>query len=215
MEVALVPGRQHIWSRLIKGLCRALVLVFVLPGTVSAAQDARAVVEALHVALLESMRNAAQLGYQGRYRLLEPVLRKSYDFPFMTKVAIGRSWSDISPSDQARLTDLFAEMSIANYAARFNGYTGERFEVLGQGPGPRDTVIVQTRLVRPKDAPVELNYVMREFPDGWRIIDVLLEAKYSELARQHAEFAAVLNGGGVPELIAMLEKKIKGLAGQT
>jgi phospholipid transport system substrate-binding protein len=215
MEVALVPGRQHIWSRLIKGLCRALVLVFVLPGTVSAAQDARAVVEALHVALLESMRNAAQLGYQGRYRLLEPVLRKSYDFPFMTKVAIGRSWSDISPSDQARLTDLFAEMSIANYAARFNGYTGERFEVLGQGPGPRDTVIVQTRLVRPKDAPVELNYVMRDFPDGWRIIDVLLEAKYSELARQHAEFAAVLNGGGVPELIAMLEKKIKGLAGQT
>jgi phospholipid transport system substrate-binding protein len=215
MEVALVPGRQHIWSRLIKGLCCALVLVFVLPGTVSAAQDARAVVEALHVALLESMRNAAQLGYQGRYRLLEPVLRKSYDFPFMTKVAIGRSWSDISPSDQARLTDLFAEMSIANYAARFNGYTGERFEVLGQGPGPRDTVIVQTRLVRPKDAPVELNYVMREFPDGWRIIDVLLEAKYSELARQHAEFAAVLNGGGVPELIAMLEKKIKGLAGQT
>jgi phospholipid transport system substrate-binding protein len=210
-----VPGRQHIWSGLIKGLCGALGLIVILAGQARADQDPRAVIEALHVALLDSMRNAAELGYQGRYRKLEPVLRKSYDFPFMTRIAVGHDWTGLSPSDQARLTDLFAEMSIANYAARFNGYTGERFEIVGQGPGPGDAVVVQTRLVRPNEAPVELNYVMRQSPDGWRIIDVLLEAKFSELARQHAEFAAVLKSGGVPELIATLEQKIKALADQT
>jgi phospholipid transport system substrate-binding protein len=69
--------------------------------------------------------------------------------------------------------------------------------------------------VRPGQATVGLNYVLKQFPDGWRIIDVLLDAKFSELARQRAEFAAVLKGGGASDLIAMLEEKIKKLAGPT
>jgi phospholipid transport system substrate-binding protein len=211
----MVADRQHIWARLIRTLWGALGLLVIMAGPAGADQDPRAVIEALHVALLDSMRNADQLGYQGRYRLLEPVLRRSYNFDFMTRIAVGREWADLNPSEQAQLTDLFAQMSIANYAARFNGYSGERFETVAEAPGPRDAVVVQTRLVRPKDEPVELNYVMREFPDGWRIIDVLLEGKFSELAKQRAEFAAVLKDGGAPRLIAMLEKKIKALAGPT
>ncbi len=210
-----MPGRQHISSGLIKRLCGALALVLILHGQAGANEPARAVVERLNAALLESMRGAAQLGYNGRYRLLEPVLRQSFDFPFMTRIAVGRAWSDLSAADQARVTGLFADMSIANFAARFDGYTGERFEIVSEGPGPRDAVVVESRIVRPTEPPVGLNYVLKEFPDGWRIVDVLLDAKYSELAKQHAEFAAVLKGGGLPELIASLEQKIKRLSGQT
>ena len=47
-----------------------------------------------------------------------------------------------------------------------------------------------------------------------RIIDVLLDAKYSELARQRAEFAAVLRSGGLPDLISSLEDKIQALSGE-
>ncbi len=211
----MVSGRQHILTRLIKRLCGALVLVLVISGPAGAEDGPRAVVEGLNAALLESMRDAAELGYQGRYRRLEPVLRRSFDFGFMSRIAVGRRWADLSPSEQARVTALFAEMSIANFAARFDGYDGERFEVVAESPGPRDAVVVQSRIVRPREPPVGLNYVLRQVADGWRIIDVLLDAKYSELARQHAEFAAVLKGGGVPELIATLEQKIKALAGPT
>jgi phospholipid transport system substrate-binding protein len=210
-----VPGRQHISSGLIKRLCGALALVLALHGQAGANEPPRAVVERLNAALLDSMRGAAQLGYEGRYQLLEPVLRQSFDFSFMTRIAVGRAWSDFSAEDQARVASLFAKMSIANFAARFDGYSGERFEIVAEGPGPRDTVVVESRIVRPTEAPVGLNYVLKEFAEGWRIVDVLLDAKYSELAKQHAEFAAVLKGGGVPDLIASLEQKIKQLAGQT
>ncbi len=210
-----MTGRQHIWVRLIKRLCGALLAILVISGPARADDGPRAVVEALQGALLGAMRNAAELGYQGRYRELEPVLRRSFDFVFMTRIAVGRRWDDLSKAEQERISGLFAEMSIATFAARFDGYSGERFEVVAEGPGPRQAVVIQSRIVRPKDPPVGLNYVLREFADGWRIIDVLLDAKYSELARQHAEFAAVLKGGGVPELIATLEQKIKALAGPT
>jgi phospholipid transport system substrate-binding protein len=64
------------------------------------------------------------------------------------------------------------------------------------------------------DKPVGLNYVMRDQAGSWRIVDVLLDAKYSELARQKAEFAAVLQDGGVADLKALLQDRIAALAAE-
>ena len=100
-------------------------------------------------------------------------------------------------------------MSTATYASRFNGYSGERFETLGEGPGPRDTVVVKTRIVRPDDSPVALDYVLAPHDGGWRIVDVLLDGKYSELAKQRAEFGAILKSDGLPELLRRLDERVR------
>jgi phospholipid transport system substrate-binding protein len=215
-EVSPVPGTHHNWSRLSKRLCGVLLAALLLHGPATAAESAgaRAVVEGLNAALLESMQGARELGYEGRHGLLEPVLRRSFDFPFMARIAVGRAWSDFSAAERARIVDLFAEMSIANFAARFDDFSGERFEIVDQRPGPRDAVVIESRILRPADGPVGLHYVLRESEDGWRIIDVLLDAKYSELARQRSEFTAVLKSGGLPDLIATLEQKIQELSAE-
>jgi phospholipid transport system substrate-binding protein len=214
-EVIAVAGKQHIWLRLSKLLSVAVVATLLAYGPASADEaDPRGVVERLHATLLEVMRGASELGYTGRYQRLEPVLRQSYDFPFMLRIAVGPTWEKLSKSDQARLLDLFTEMSVANYAANFSGYSGESFEITGERPGPRDAVVVESKLMRPADKPVGLDYVLKQSEGGWRIIDVLLDAKFSELAKQRSEFAAVLKDGGVPDLVATLERKVKELAGQ-
>lgn len=196
-------------KRLLSGLVALVLLTGPLP---SQAATARSVVETMNDALLEVMRSADELGYPGRYARLEPVLRASFNFPFMTRIAVGRDWSGLSEAQRAHLVDLFTQMSIANFAARFDGYAGERFEIVAEAPGPRDAVVVQCQIVRPADEPVGLDYVLRPFDDGWRIIDVLLDARFSELARQRAEFAAVLQGGGYHDLVRTLEQKIDELA---
>jgi phospholipid transport system substrate-binding protein len=172
------------------------------------------VIERLHGSLLEVMRNADQLDYEGRYKQLEPVLEESFDFPFMIRIALGPTWRELDEGQRAELTELFTDMNVANYAARFDGYGGERFEILGEEPGRREAVLVESRIVRPDPDPVELKYLLREFQDRWRIIDVLLDARYSELAKQRAAFAAVLRSGGVPDLIATLERKIAQLTAE-
>lgn len=209
-----VRRRQHnsrgVIKRLLLGLLAAALLATPALGQ---PETARRVVDTMNGALLEVMQAADELGYAGRYARLEPVLRASFDFRFMTRIAVGGGWSELTEEQQSRLVDLFAQMSIANYAARFDGYGGERFEIVAEGPGPRDALVIESRIVRPADAPVGLDYVLREFDDGWRIIDVLLDAKFSELARQRAEFAAVLRGGGYQDLVRTLEQKIDELAG--
>lgn len=211
-----VRRREHIWLRPFKFLLTGMLAVALTATTALGNETApQAVIERLHGTLLEVMQAADELGYQGRYDRLAPVLHESYDFAFMTRIAVGSAWRELDQAEQARLTDLFAEMSIAHYAARFDGFGGEHFETIGEGPGPRDAIVVQSRLVRPQDEPVGLDYVLRQGDDAWRIIDVLLEAKFSELARQKADFAAVLRAGGVANLVATLEQKIEELAGDS
>jgi phospholipid transport system substrate-binding protein len=210
-----VRVRQHMLRALSKPLAAgALLSITCLSNALAAASGPEQVIERLHASLLQVMQSADELGYEGRYQQLEPVLEQSYDFPFMIRIALGPTWRDLQERQQAELTELFTEMSVANYAARFDGYDGERFEILGEEPGPRDAVLVRSRIVPADDEPVELNYLLKEFEDGWRIIDVLLDARYSELARQRAEFAAVLRNGGVPDLVATLERKIAQLTAE-
>jgi phospholipid transport system substrate-binding protein len=205
--------RQHKLCGVIKRLTAGVVVAAAGVATALAQSSTpTAAVERLHAGLLEVMQAGDELDYDARYRQLEPIVRASYDFPFMTRIAVGPTWGELDNAQQERLSELFAEMSIANYAARFHGFDGERFEILREQPAPRDNVLVESRIVPSADDPVALNYVLKEFDDGWRIIDVLLETKFSELARQRSEFAAVLRGGGPSELVATLQRKIAELA---
>jgi phospholipid transport system substrate-binding protein len=175
-----------------------------------------AVVERLNTTLLDVMQSADTLGYQGRYEKLDPVLRSSFDFGFMAKIAVGRTWNQLDRAMRGELVERFSQMSIATFASRFDGYSGERFEIFGEKPGPRGTIVVDDRIIRPEDPAVGLNFVLKEQADsdgkgGWRIIDVMLDGKFSELARQRAEFSAVLKKGGYDELIAALDERIADL----
>ncbi|MEM8952160.1 MAG: ABC transporter substrate-binding protein [Pseudomonadota bacterium] len=197
----------------------AVMLMFAANPAFPATNDSgvQAVVQRLNTTLLDVMQSADALGYQGRYDKLDPVLRSTFDFAFMAKIAVGRAWNDLDKQERTDLVERFSRMSIATFASRFDGYGGERFEIFGEKPGPRDTVIVDDRIIRPHDPDVGLNFVLRETAgsadaEGWRIIDVMLDGKFSELARQRAEFSSVLKNGGYDDLIAALDQRIAELA---
>jgi phospholipid transport system substrate-binding protein len=168
----------------------------------AAGEAPRAVAEKLDAGLLEAMKNAETLGYEGRYRTLEPVLAETFDFPFMARVSVGRHWRKISEAEQARLVEVFGRLSVATFAARFDGYGGETFEITGEEPQPRGAVLVLNQLNKTDGEAVGINLLMREGEAGWRIIDVFLDAKFSELAtklleameKKIANFAATSEG---------------------
>jgi len=168
----------------------AIILTVVLalaasPADLAAKDDGvQAVVQTLNTTLLDVMQSADTLGYRGRYEKLDPVLRSTFDFSFMAKIAVGRAWNELDKMERVDLVERFSKMSIATFASRFDGYSGEHFEIFGEKPGPRGTVIVDDRIVRPNDPAVGLNFVLKEQgkapgDGGWRIIDVMLDGKFS------------------------------------
>jgi phospholipid transport system substrate-binding protein len=145
---------------------------------------------------------------RGRYDKLAPVIRSTFDLPAMTRIAVGPEWTAIPPDQQTALLDNFARMTIATYANRFDGWSGQSFEVDAEVLPRNNGRIVRTKLVRPKEEPVTLNYLMRGAGDSWKVVDIYLSGTISELATQRSEFGAILKAGGPAALIESLRQQI-------
>jgi len=181
------------------------------PSSLSPDATPRAVIDSLHTTLLEVMKEAKTLGYSGRYERLAPVLASHFDTPWMAEKSIGREWAKLAEPDRERMIDAFRRFTTANYAGRFDGYGGERFETLRDEPSLQSTMLVYTRLVESNGEVTELNYRLRQVGPSWRIIDVYLNGTVSELALRRSEYSSIIKRDGLEALIDALEAKISKL----
>ena len=157
--------------------------------------------------LLQTMQQAKQLGINGRYDLLAPILTTTYDIPSMTRAAVGPSWAGLDPSQQSSIVEAFTRMMIANYASQFDGFSGERLEVLQTVDRAPNDKLVKTQIVQSNGKAVKLDYLMRNSQGTWKIVDVYLDGTISELASRRAEFTAILKSGGPSALINSLRRQ--------
>lgn len=191
-------------------LLPVLVALVIFSAEVRAA-PASQVIEQFSAALLKVMQEAETLGYAGRYDALAPAVTSSFALPFMAQVAAGRYWKNLSEAQQGRLVDAFTQMTIATYAARFNDYSGQLFEIVGEEPARRDTTLVKTRLVKGDGEAIAINYLLRRKDETWEIVDIYLKGRISELALRRAEYVSVLRREGFDGLLSVLQQKLAGL----
>lgn len=184
-------------------------LMLLSAPTAEAASAPTDVIDRLHQNLLATMKDAQRLGIDGRYKQLAPVLEQSFDFERMIAAAAGSYWTNADDSQRRTLLDAFTDLSISTYAARFNGFSGESFEVIGERQGPRDTILVDTRLNRTDGPPVAITYVLAEREGTWKIVDVLLDKSISELAVRRSEYNQILRSSGTEGLAQNLDEKAR------
>ena len=171
------------------------------------------VVDALHENLISVMKDAKKLGYDGRFERLEPVISELFDIPFMAEKSRGHYWKTTDEDSRAHLLTTFERFTVANYAGRFTGYSGQLFETLRQQASKHGTVLVYSRLVLEDGEIVQLNYRLRPAEDdGWRIIDVLLNGTVSELALRRSEYSSLIQREGFTALMSAINKRIDDLA---
>jgi phospholipid transport system substrate-binding protein len=182
-------------------------------GAATAAAKPTAAIDALHANLLDVMKNAETLGYAGREQKLRTVIPKYFDVDEMARQSLGgQQWKAASEDARRRYLETFERFMVANYAGRFDGFSGQSFETLGEVPGPRETVIVKSRLIDPTDKNIDLNYRMHQVGGGWKVIDVYLNGSVSELALRRSEFVSIVKRQNLDALLVALDAKIAKLA---
>jgi phospholipid transport system substrate-binding protein len=157
--------------------------------------------------LVMVMKEADKLGVRGRYDKLTPTIRSTFDLAAMTRIAVGPDWNSIPAEQQDALVEAFTRMTIATYASRFDGFSGERFEVDAASETRNTGRLVKSRLIQSSGAPVTLNYLMRGSDDSWKAVDVYLSGTISELATRRSEFGAIFKSGGAAALIESLRQQ--------
>ena len=191
--------------------CKSLLCAVLLLGSgpaLGAQLDAPAkTVEQFHGKLLSVMQRAEELGYQGRFRELEPYINGCFDIPFIAGIVLGRYRTQLSDAQKSEFADLFSRISTTTYASRFDGYNGETFQEISRQPLKRERVLIKTELRRTDGDPVSLDYLLHEKQGKWYIISVSANG-VNDLSLKRAEYAAVIKEKGFNGLVKELLSKI-------
>ena len=198
------PSRTNVWKAV--ALAAGVGLAMLSYPVRAAPASGGDTVQGLYDALLGTMKNGRILGQSGRFTQLEPVIRRTFDIPSMTRLSVGAPWAGLSEAQRQQLTDSFGRYISAIYADRFDSYAGQKLQVTGEQPQTAG-LMVRSQIVKANGEPVKVDYMMRRNGEGWLISDIYLDGAISEVATRRSEFAAILKSQGIDGLIAALNLK--------
>jgi phospholipid transport system substrate-binding protein len=199
MKQAYSPLKKAV--ALVAGLCLGL-----LSNPLAAQTGGGGTVQGLYDALLNTMKNGRALGQSGRFTQLAPIIRRSFDIALMARLSVGPSWSGLTDGQRQQMAESYGRYISAIYAERFDGYAGQKFEVLGEQSAPAG-VMVKSQIIKANGEPVEVDYLMRRNGDSWLISDIYVDGAISEVATRRSEFSAILKREGIDGLITALNRK--------
>jgi phospholipid transport system substrate-binding protein len=163
----------------------------------------RATVQQLDDSLIGIMK--AQGNQRSRAAQITPAIERAFDLPLMTRLAVGPSWNTIAPADQQALLAAFRRLTVAQYAANFDSWSGETFAIAPQIEARGTDRLVRTSLNVPGKEGVAIAYRLRQTEGRWQIIDIFYRNAISQIALRRSDFAAVLAKGGAKALTAHLD----------
>jgi|AntAceMinimDraft_9_1070365.scaffolds.fasta_scaffold06299_3 phospholipid transport system substrate-binding protein len=169
------------------------------------------VIEKLNAALVESMKKGDELGFFRRYRLLEPVIKNSFDFPYIIRKVTGKYWKDMDENQRKMLLNNYTVWTVAKYAQRFHHYKGQKFEVVSESEFRPQVMSVRSNLIKADKEIIEFRYFLLENKGIWRIADIQVSG-VSQLAINRTQFKQVLKDKGFDGLNTGLKEKVKELS---
>ena len=175
-------------------------------------EQAAAVVETLHRSLLSVAAEQNQ-NLQQRVDTLAPVVRESFDFSYISRFLLRRTWASLDIAQQQSFTDLFERLSIANYASRFAEVGSESLVINESQPqGDKRIQVIASLLLDDRD--VSLSYLLQpadnQAAEQWLIVNVIADG-VSDLALRRAEYNRVIADTGFDGLLEHIKQQIEDL----
>ena len=195
--------RQLLFNALTLSL---LVTVTNSQATDLTAKEPHAIVEHLHMGLLESMRQYGQESLRTRFTHLKPTITTLFDFDTISRIVCGRSWLEMDGTTKDEFIQAFRKLSIATYAHNFSSYDGESFKVT-EVKIESSRAIVKTELLRSSGRNISLTYMLRKNSDQWKIINVISEG-VSDLSLKRSEYGTIIKSRGIKALINNLKEQL-------
>ncbi len=164
-------------------------------------------IERLDRTLLAAMRGGEELGFEGRYKLLFPVIDTVFADRFMARFSAGRFWRDFSDRQKRQYSEAYLDWSVSAYAERFDSYNGQRFDITKADTQDDQATVVST-LTRPNGKTVDFTYKLRSQDGRWLIVDVVVR-DVSQLSMTRSQFTSILAREGFDSLMAKLAQRMQ------
>ncbi len=202
------PG-TGISRRAVLGLLLAGAALLALPQ-LAQAQAANTRAEALVsqisaevTALVNSGRSEAQM-----YAEFERVLARYGDMGAVAAASLGPAWRSASAAQRQAYVAAFQAYLSRKYGRQFREYRNARIEVLGSRDAGNAGVLVNTRVVRPGQSPIAVDWQISERSGAPKAVNLIIEG-VSMLANERAEIGAMLEAsrGSIDGLIQRMQAR--------
>ena len=128
-----------------------------------------------------------------------------FDFRAMSRLALARSWKDISAKEQDHFVFLFAKLLENTYYDRIRSYSGE--EVVFKEQRKKDDKAIVSSVVVRNSVETPVIYKLRNVKGKWLVYDVVIEG-VSLVRNYRTQFASIIEKEKYNGLVVRLEEKI-------
>ena len=198
--------RPHFVHLVSAGLAFALLLVSPADATLEGAPPTavvRATLDAVfHILDDQQLKGPGHLTQ--RRHLLENIIAERFDYEEMSKRTLAAHWKPLSPSERQEFVQLFKAFLSDQYAARIEGYAGERVVYLSERTVD-GYAEVRTRLVSDKlDFPMD--YRLTNKGGTWYAYDVIVDG-VSLVMNYRSQFGKIIGESSFQELLRRLRER--------
>lgn len=198
------------WTRLV-ATAWGLTLTMALPLASAAEEAPDEMIRRLSMDVLSTIKgdkNVQKGDVRKVISFVDSMIMPKVNFSRMTASAVGRSWRQATPEQQARLQDEFKNLLVRTYAGALSQLQDQTISVKPLRAQAGDTeVIVRTEILG-RGEPIQLDYRMEKTPGGWKIYDLnVLGVWLVETYR--TQFAQEISARGIDGLIATLALRNK------
>lgn len=149
-----------------------------------------------------------QAGSQKKlHDLVEAKVLPHFNFKLMTQFAVGKSWRQATPAQQAALINEFRTLLVRTYSTSLSAYKNQVVEYKQLKMQPTDAdVTVNTQVIQPGAQPVPIDYRLQKEESGWKVFDVVVD-NVSLVRNYRGSFDSEIRQSGIDGLIKTLVEK--------
>jgi phospholipid transport system substrate-binding protein len=157
-------------------------------------------------------RSAYEADLNSLYQMVNRIAIPHFDFDRMTKIVLGRHYSDATEEQRQQFTEEFKTLLVRTYSQALFQYSDEKINYVPAVPF-RDGMMVLEEIEVGAAVPVRLEYYLTKNDSGWKVYDVRIDG-ISLVTTFRNSYNTIISRKGLPVLIADLQKKNSMLADQ-
>ena len=128
-----------------------------------------------------------------------------FDFPDMSRRALGRHWTDRTPAEREEFTRLFTDLIARTYIGKIDRYAGESIAYVGERVDGEEAS-VRSQVVTAKGSQIPVEYRLHRVNDEWTAYDVLIE-NVSLVGAYRSQFDRIIKAESFANLLRRLREK--------
>ncbi len=188
----------------------ATCLALLLPAAAFAQEAPDALVKRVADEVLAVIKSDKDLQSGNQAKVVELAEQKvlpHFDFERMTRLAVGRNWSQASDAQKQALIKEFRTLLVRTYASSLSAYRNQTFEVKPARVTAQDKdTVVKTAILQQGGPPIPIDYSMERMDSGWKVYDVVIEGA-SLVTTYRGTFNDQVQRGGIDGLIKALQER--------